>query len=110
MPRNLTSVAAAGLVFAAGFALFCKGWLGGGDVKLASVCVLWLGAPLVPQFLLVATLFGGALALTFLGAARMARAQGQPVRADTRELPYGPALACAAVVLFGSSQWATAIG
>lgn len=104
------SIATAVAIFGVGFAFFCKGWIGGGDVKLAAVCVLWLGAAQLIPFLVVAAVFGGVLSLAFMGAARYARAQGLSHKADTIELPYGPALASAAVVLFGSSQWVTAIG
>lgn len=105
----LISIGAAVAIFVVGFAFFCKGWLGGGDVKLAAVCVLWLGAAQIVPFLLVAAVFGAALSLAFMGAARYAQNNGGPAKSDGRELPYGPALASAAVVLFGESQWATAI-
>ena len=42
----VASAAAAALVFAGGFGFFAAGWVGGGDVKLAAVAALWLGAAL----------------------------------------------------------------
>lgn len=101
----LGSVAAGVLVFIIGFACFCFGLLGGGDVKLAAVAVLWLGASLTPAYLMLATIFGALIALVFLGIAYVRRRKGEAVRTQASMMPYGPALASAAVVLFGESQW-----
>lgn len=103
-----TSAAASVLVFAAGFGAFCAGVLGGGDVKLAAICTLWLGAGLVLPFLFMAAILGGAIAIVFLLAARVGRARGSAVKADLSLIPYGPGLACAAVLLFGKSPWLAA--
>ena len=100
-----TSFAAAALVFVAGFGAFCAGALGGGDVKLAAVCALWLGAGLVLPFLLLAAILGGAIACVFLLVARIGRARGTPFKTDLALVPYGPGLACAAILLFSKSPW-----
>ncbi|MEM7058694.1 MAG: prepilin peptidase [Pseudomonadota bacterium] len=101
------SVAAAVLIFIIGFACFCFGWVGGGDVKLAAVAVLWLGAALAPAYLMLSAIFGALIALIFLGLAYVKRRWGASIRADAKMLPYGPGLASAAIVLFGKSQWYT---
>lgn len=109
MSVMLISAAAATVIFALGFACFCAGWLGGGDVKLAAVAVLWLGADLLPAYLLLATVFGALLALLFIALARAKNSEERPLRAEMALMPFGPALASAAVVLFGDSQWFTAL-
>ena len=104
---------AALLVFAAGFGCFAAGWIGGGDAKLAPVCVLWLGSDQALAFLVLTSLFGGilALALVLTGALRRRVA---PAGADAPQsprplLPYGPALAIAGLTLLRNSPWATAL-
>src|SRR5687767_5965295 len=39
-----SSIGLAALVFMVGFTMFSMGWIGGGDAKLATATVLWLGA------------------------------------------------------------------
>ncbi|MEM6661463.1 MAG: prepilin peptidase [Pseudomonadota bacterium] len=101
----VTGLVAGVLVFVIGFACFCAGWMGGGDVKLAAVITLWLGANLVLPFLMLSAVFGGLLALLFLGLrhwqARIDHGQTPPVEG----IPYGPALVLAALILFPSSHW-----
>ena len=67
------AVLAAALVFGACFGCFAAGWMGGGDAKLATVCVLWLGADQALAYLLLASLLGGGaltLALMLAGTVR----------------------------------------
>lgn len=107
----LTEMAAAfgmaALVFAGGFACFAAGWLGGGDVKLASVAVLWLGAHQAAAFVLLASVLGAVLA-TLLLAARGRAGFRRPVpgATPTRGVPYGPALAAAGLILLRGSPLA----
>jgi prepilin peptidase CpaA len=119
------AAAAAALVFAAGFGCFVAGWLGGGDVKLASVAVLWLGAGQAPDFVLLSSVIGASLTallvLARLAAGASARSTGAPSTGpDSRQtpeprspaarhaVPYGPALAVAALALLHGSPWAAA--
>ena len=50
--------AAAVLVFA--FFCFARGWIGGGDAKLAAVTALWLGFSHLFDYLVYASILGGA--------------------------------------------------
>ena len=59
-------LACGGVSLVIGFAALARGWIGGGDAKLCAVCALWLGWPLVTEFLLWTGLFGGVLALLCL--------------------------------------------
>jgi prepilin peptidase CpaA len=104
-------VAAAVLVLSVCFALFALGWLGGGDAKLAAATALWLGFPSLLDYLLVAALAGGVLTLVIL----IVRAFPLPPFAlawswlfhlhDPKSgVPYGIALAFAALIVFPQSR------
>ena len=63
-PADMASHAAAGLVvLVAAFAFFARGWVGGGDAKLAAATSLWFGFDKLLPYLLDAALLGGALTL-----------------------------------------------
>jgi prepilin peptidase CpaA len=93
------------LVFAFGF--FARGWIGGGDAKLAAATALWLGFSHLMDYLLVASIIGGALTLLILQARKwplphfMAR---QPwiarLHAVETGIPYGIALAAAGLIIY----------
>src|SRR5687767_6942364 len=50
-------------VLAVSFGLFAFGWIGGGDAKLAAATALWLGFDILMQYLLIASVAGGALTI-----------------------------------------------
>ena len=54
-----------------GFAMFSRGWLGGGDAKLAAGIALWLGWTHLVDFLFLSAMLGGALSLIILQWRRM---------------------------------------
>ena len=56
-------VAAAMLVLCVTFGMFAFGWMGGGDAKLAAATALWFGFGVLMDYLLLATVAGGALTL-----------------------------------------------
>jgi prepilin peptidase CpaA len=58
-------------LFAVLVLLHARGWLGGGDVKLLAAAALGLAPALMPRFLLVVALAGGALALAHLMLRRL---------------------------------------
>jgi len=109
------SLALAGGVFLAGFTLFSMGWIGGGDAKLASATVLWLGAAHVLPYLVYTALIGGVLTLVVL----VFRQVELPVRWTVPEwaerlhspqagVPYGAAMAPAALMVFPHTAWMAA--
>jgi prepilin peptidase CpaA len=101
---------AALLVFVAGFGCFAAGWIGGGDAKLAPVCVLWLGAEQALPFLALTSLFGGILALALVVTGALRRADGAHAAEESRSgLPYGPAIAIAALTLLPHAPWTDAL-
>jgi prepilin peptidase CpaA len=48
------------------FFFFARGWIGGGDAKLASATSLWMGWENVDEYSLLFALFGGVLTLVIL--------------------------------------------
>ena len=101
----ITSAIAAVLVFGIGFACFCAGWMGGGDVKLAAVAVLWIGAGQVVPYLLLAAVFGALITLLFLGLDRWQNGAGANDPPSADGIPYGPGLVLAGLALFSTSPW-----
>lgn len=104
-------LAAAGLVFVAGYALFAMGWMGGGDVKFATAIALWLGWGHLLDFALGFSIYGGLLTVTVLIADKAltplpALRVGFLVKfPEHRHVPYGIALTAAALQLFPTTTW-----
>lgn len=118
LPELGMHLAAGGLVLAVTFTLFALGKIGGGDAKLAAATALWLGFDRLLDYLLVASLLGGALTLAIL----VVRAHPLPYRVarlpfalhlhDAKTgIPYGIALAAAALVVLPETLvWTRALG
>lgn len=64
---------AALLVFIACWYGWRRGWIGGGDVKLLTACVLLVPPAAVPELMLSIALAGGILALLYVSLARLTR-------------------------------------
>lgn len=103
-------MAAAAIVLVVAFGLFAMGWIGGGDAKLAAAITLWLGFGLTLPYLVYAALLGGVLTLAILILRRLpltpmlARWRWLERLHDSRSgVPYGIALAIAAVVLYAQT-------
>jgi prepilin peptidase CpaA len=113
----LSHAGAGALVLVVSFGFFARGWIGGGDAKLASATALWFGFDYLPGYLLVASLFGGALTLLLLQF-RLVPLPGVLARQAWLErlhrkdggIPYGIALAAAALVVYPETPWMKAIG
>ena len=107
-----TSVAIAAGILAVGIVFFAFGWMGGGDVKLLAATALWLGLDHTPAFLVYTALFGAALTLAVLRL-RLVGAPaflgGRPwiaqLQSDRAGVPYGIAVAVAALVVFPQTRW-----
>src|SRR5437764_13356386 len=101
----MTAVGCALAVFIVGAALFARGFLGGGDVKLLTAATLWCGAAGTPSLLVLTGILGGVLTLFLLlpfGAqlAAAGRALLGPAAIDTsKSVPYGVAIAGAALIV-----------
>lgn len=98
------------------FFFFTRGWIGGGDAKLASATALWLGFDLLLDYGLYAAMLGGALTLAILFMRRwplpsFLSAREWIVRLHDRGngVPYGIALAIAGLMLYPETAiWLTA--
>ena len=109
-------VAASAAVLAVCFGLFAMGWMGGGDAKLAAASALWFGFAPLMDYLLTAALAGGGLTLALLGMRTLTLprfALGWPwlVRLHDKAtgVPYGIALAFAALAVYPQSPIWTAV-
>jgi prepilin peptidase CpaA len=95
----------------AGVTLFALGYIGGGDAKLFACVTLWLGLGNLLDYALVASLLGGALAFLFIVLRRFplpSFISGQAWVARLydagRGIPYGVALAAAALVILPHTE------
>ena len=112
LPTIGMHLAAAALVLAVTFVCFSQGWIGGGDAKLAAATALWLGFDHLLDYAIYASLFGGALTLLILQFRRFplpATLARQKWIARLHEagggVPYGIALAAAALVVYPKTGW-----
>ena len=110
-------VAAAAIVLVVAFVFFSQGWIGGGDAKLAAATALWFGFDYLLDYLIYASLFGGALTLVIIQfrkiplPAMLAR-QSWILRLHETDagIPYGIALAAAALAVYPKTGWMPAYG
>jgi len=109
-----TGLACVVLVLAFGF--FTRGWIGGGDAKLAAATALWLGFDHILPYLIYASLFGGALTLLLLQFRTLPLPKSlagqewlQRLHREDGGVPYGIALAAAALAVYPQTPWMAAI-
>jgi len=107
----LSHAAAGGLGLLAGFGLFALGYIGGGDAKLFACVAVWFGLHDLPEYVLTASLFGGALTLILLALRRYplpAFACGREwiarLHAPDSGIPYGVALSVGALTVLQHTQ------
>jgi prepilin peptidase CpaA len=113
----LLHVGAGALVLAVAFALFSFGWIGGGDAKLAAATALWFGFNHLFDYLIYSSILGGALTLLLIQF-RMFPLPHVLVGRDWIErlhrrgggIPYGIALAAAALLVYPHTEWMTKLG
>jgi prepilin peptidase CpaA len=105
-------VAAAAVVLVVAFGLFSQGWIGGGDAKLAAATALWFGFDHLLDYMIYASLFGGALTLVIIQfrklplPAILARQRWILRLHETGAgVPYGIALAAAALAVYPKTGW-----
>ena len=105
------------IVLVLAYICFVRGWIGGGDAKLAASVALWLGFEHLLNFLLWASILGGLLTLLLLKfrvsplPAALAR-QEWLLRLHRMDagVPYGIALAAAALLVYPDSFWMRPLG
>jgi prepilin peptidase CpaA len=112
----LSHIGAGAAVLAAAFACFAMGWIGGGDAKVAAGAALWFGFGHLMNYLLYASLFGGALTLLLLQFRQWPLPYafaGQhwllKLHAKDSGIPYGIALAIGALMIYPETDWISAV-
>ena len=116
-PTDILLHAGAGAVMLAiAFFCFAMGWVGGGDAKIAAAAALWFGFAHLMNYLLYASLFGGALTLLLVQFRQWPlpyALAGQPwlLRLHAKEsgIPYGIALAIGALMIYPETEWVKAV-
>ena len=110
-------LAAAALVLAFSFGFFSMGWIGGGDAKLVAATALWFGFENLLDYLVYASLFGGVLTLVLIQFRKLplpGPLARQPWILRLHEtgggIPYGIALAAAALMVYPNTGWMPAFG
>jgi prepilin peptidase CpaA len=110
-------VAAAAAVLVVAFVFFTRGWVGGGDAKLAAAISLWFGFDHLLQYLLDAALLGGGLTLLLLNFRLVPLPPSFErwpwvVRLHDEKggVPYGIALAAAALMVYPDTIWMKPLG
>jgi prepilin peptidase CpaA len=113
----LTHAGVAAAVLVVAFLCFTRGWIGGGDAKLAATTVLWLGVSHLADYLVYASLMGGALTLLLIQYRAMpmprlllGREWAERLHRPDGGVPYGIALAAAALVVYPQTEWMTTLG
>jgi len=112
----LGHVGAGVLLLVVAFGCFAMGWMGGGDAKVAASVALWFGFAQLMDFLLYASLFGGALTLLLLQFRQWPLPYGLAGQAWLARLhdkesgiPYGIALTLGALMVYPETEWVKAI-
>jgi prepilin peptidase CpaA len=105
------------LVLAVTFVCFSRGWIGGGDAKLAAATALWLGFDHLLAYFVVASLLGGALTILLIKLRTwplprflVGREWAERLHRRDAGIPYGIALAIAALLIYPETAWMKAIG
>jgi prepilin peptidase CpaA len=108
----LSHVGAGAMVLVLAFGCFAMGWVGGGDAKIAAGAALWFGFAHLMNYLLYASLFGGALTLLLLQFRQwplpyQLAGQGWLTKLHAKEsgIPYGIALAISALMIYPETEW-----
>jgi prepilin peptidase CpaA len=112
----ISHAGAAVVVLVVVFAMFTRGWIGGGDAKLAAATVLWLGFAHLADYLVYASLIGGALTLAIIQFRTMplprlfvGREWAERLHRLDAGVPYGIALAAAALLVYPHTEWMAAL-
>jgi prepilin peptidase CpaA len=116
LPDILSHVGAGAAVLAVAFGCFAMGWVGGGDAKVVSTVALWFGFAHLMNYLLYASVFGGALTLLLLQFRQWplpyvltGQAWLMKLHAKESGVPYGIALAIGALMIYPETEWVKAI-
>jgi prepilin peptidase CpaA len=117
MAEVLSHVGAGVVVLVVSFGFFARGWIGGGDAKLAAATAIWFGFGYLMNYLVYASLLGGALTflliefrLVPLPGLLAGQFWAQRLHRQGGDIPYGIALAGAALMVYPDTPWMKIIG
>jgi prepilin peptidase CpaA len=112
----LSHIGAGAAVLVIAFACFTMSWVGGGDAKVAAGAALWFGFGHLMNYLVYASLFGGALTLLLLQFRQWplphslaGQAWLLKLHAKESGIPYGIALAIGALMIYPDTEWIRAV-
>jgi len=112
----LMHFSAGATVLVVAFGCFAMGWVGGGDAKVAAAAALWFGFGHLLDYLVYASLFGGALTLLLVQFRQwplpyLLTGQSWLLKLHAKDsgIPYGIALAISALVVYPETEWIKAI-
>ena len=99
------------------FTFFARGWIGGGDAKLAAATALWLGFDQLLNYLTIASILGGVLTLLImrfrlmpLPALLADHEWAKRLHRMDAGVPYGIALAIAALWVYSDTPFMKSLG
>jgi prepilin peptidase CpaA len=119
LPGNevLAHIGAASAVLLVTFVFFARGWIGGGDAKLAAATALWLGFDQLMNYLIYASLLGGVLTYALLRFRLYPLPRwlaghewAERLHRSDAGVPYGIALATAALLVYPETSWMKSLG
>lgn len=112
----LMHLGAGATVLVVAFGCFAMGWIGGGDAKVAAGVALWFGFDHLLEYLVYASLLGGALTLLLLYVRQWPlpgplTRQAWLLRLHDKQtgIPYGIALAIGAMMVYPETDWIKSI-
>ena len=110
-------LAAGAAVLVVAFIFFARGWIGGGDAKLAAATGLWLGFAHLMDYLLITSVAGGLLTIALIQVrgwplpALLARQKWiARLHSFDAGIPYGIALALAGLMVYPDTPYMRALG
>lgn len=96
------------IMFAVGYGIFVMKWMGAGDIKLLTVCSLWVGWEHLLDYVFTVALLGGAFViLLYVGRKLLPRYTSRPmprVLRDGEPAPYGVAIAIGLLLMLWQEQ------
>src|ERR1700712_3043035 len=107
----LLHLGAGATVLVAAFGCFAMGWVGGGDAKVAAGVALWFGFAHLLDYLVYASILGGALKILLLFRqwplpSQLFRLEWLSRLHDKQTgIPYGIALAIGALMVYPETDW-----
>ena len=109
-------LASGAAMLAIGVFMFSRGWIGGGDAKIFATVALWFGFDYLGDFAVLSAVAGGVLTVSLLVFRRLplpsfALSQAWLVHLHHPRtgVPYGIAMAAAALLIYPSTPWFMAV-